>query len=234
MSTISRATAQRIGAWSGLIGPLLISLGITISSLAYQGVEGQAYRPWNHFVSELGQIGVSDLAVVFNLALIIGGVFNLVFLIYLSLKIQGWTRYPLLVLGATAAIFGGLVGIFPMNNLDSHIFVALGFFDLGLLVSLTYSLVFLFGKEQPFPKWLAIPGLLNAAAFLVFINFPTEIEAGVDFQQGMEGLLSNRPPFIPLALMEWVVIGGIIIWFLLIGCYSILRIRADRNQDTVL
>ena len=51
------------------------------------------------------------------------------------------------------------------------------------------------------PRWLAVPGFLNTAAFVAFNNFPSQFEEGVDFQQGMEGLLTNRPDFIPLALM---------------------------------
>jgi len=218
---ISSSQLKRFGQWSGIIGPLSISLGILISGLGYIGVQGQHYSPLNHFVSELGQVGVSDLALAFNLALILGGIFNTGFLVYLAFQVQNWTRYPLLVLGSLASIFGALVGIYPMNYIDQHIFVALTFFDLGLIIALLYSLVFLFGKNHPFPRWLAIPGLFNTAAFLIFINFPPQFEKGVEFQDGMGGLLLNRPDIIPLAIMEWIVISGIIFWFLIMGIYLV-------------
>ncbi len=208
-------------AWSGLIGPLVILLGSLITALNYTGVEGQAYTPLNHFVSELGEVGVSKLALVFNSSLVIGGCFNVVFTLYLAQGIRGWLRYPLAILGLSAAICGGLVGIFPMNRLDQHILVALGFFNLGQLTALAYSLVFLFGKNHPYPRWLSIPGLINTAAFLIFNNFPSQFEEGVDFNKGMEGLLSNRPDFIPLALLEWVIILGIMIWFVMLASYLI-------------
>lgn len=212
-----------LGAWSGLIGPLVIALGSLITALAYTGVEGQAYHPLNHFVSELGEIGVSNLAPVFNSSLILGGIFNAIFMGYLALGFQGLFRWILAGLGLAAAICGGLVGVFPMNALKAHLFFALSFFNLGQLVALAYSVIFLISKTHP--RWLAIPGLVNTAAFIAFNNFPSQFEEGVNFQQGMEGLLSNRPDFIPLALMEWVVVLGILIWFGLLSIYLINILR---------
>ena len=119
-------------AWSGVVGPFLIGLGIIISTLSYSGYQGQSYNFLNHFVSELGEIGVSNLAVVFNGGLVLGGICNLAFMIYLASQFSGWNRYPLALLGAATTLFGTFVGVFPMNDLDRHIFVALGFFNLGL------------------------------------------------------------------------------------------------------
>jgi hypothetical membrane protein len=219
---------SRIAALSGVAGPLIIALGMLISILGYTGAEGQAYRLQNHFVSELGQVGISDLAPVFNLGLVIGGILNTIFLVQLALLVPGWPRYPVLVLGAASSLSGMLVGFFPMNNLGPHIFWALAFFNLGMVVALVYSLLFLLGRGGPFPRWLALPGLLNTAAFFWFNNFPSEMESGADFQGSMEGLLANRPPFLPLAALEWAVVLGILIWFLMISGYLILsRQKSD-------
>jgi len=221
----------RLGSWSGLIGPIVILLGSLITALGYTGVEGQGYNPLNHFVSELGEVGVSELAGVFNTSLIAGGTFNALFMITLAKGIRSWLRYPLAILGLSAAISGGLVGVFPMNDLNNHIFFALGFFNLGLLVALAYSLVFLFGKSHAYPRWLAFPGLINTAAFFLFNNFPSQFETDVDFQAGMEGLLSNRPDFLPLALLEWVVVLGIMIWFVMLASYLISQHQKESKSD---
>lgn len=215
------------GSLFGILGPLIILLGILISAVGYYGVQGQRYSPLNHFVSELGEIGVSNWAVVFNSSLIAGGILNAVFMIALARGIRGWLRYPLAALGLAAALCGGLVGVFPMNMLDQHILAALGFFNLGQLAALAYSLVFLFGKNHAYPRWLSIPGFLNTAAFFAFNNFPSQFEEGVDFQAGMQGLLANRPDFLPLALMEWVVILGILVWFIILGLYLIRQSRVE-------
>lgn len=209
----------KLGGVFGMLGPLIICLGIIISILGYTGIEGQRYNMLNHFVSELGEIGTSELALVFNLSLILGGVFNTAFMAWLPFQFQGWIRYPLLLIGILAAAFGALVGIFPMNALEQHVFVALVFFDLGLLTALVYSLIILISKKHSLPRWLAIPGIINTVTFFIFTNFPSQNEKEVDFQEGMGGLLANRPNFIPLALMEWIVILGVVAWFLIIAIF---------------
>lgn len=214
---------NKLGGLLGVFGPLIICLGILISALGYTGVQGQAYNLLNHFVSELGEIGTSDLALAFNLSLILGGLFNAGFMAWLPFQFRGWIRYPLLLIGLSTAVFGALVGIFPMNALDQHIFVALLFFDLGLLTALVYSLVILFNKGHNLPRWLAIPGIVNTMGFFIFTNFPNQFEGGVDFQEGMGGLLANRPNFIPLALMEWIVILGVVAWFLIMGIFFLSK-----------
>lgn len=210
---------DRIGIWSGILGPLIMGLGMLITAFGYTGIEGQRYSLFNHYVSELGEVGVSELAWVFNTSLFLGGLLATVFVIYLASRLESWLRYPLGVLGVTATVNGALVGIYPMNNLSRHIFVAMNFFNLGMLISLLYSLVFLFTKKHPFPKWLAIPGLINAGLFTWFLNFPPDENAINQFQEGMQGLIHNRPNFMPMALLEWAVILGIIVWVLLLGVY---------------
>jgi hypothetical membrane protein len=222
-----KSKLTQLSVYCGLLGPLVIGLGMLWSALGYTGTEGQAYMLGNHFVSELGQLGVSDLAVIFNASLILGGVLNSIFLTALALQLKGWLRYLMVPLGLGAALSGTLVGFFPMNNLQPHIFFALAFFNLGMLVSFVYSLLFLIGRGGPFPRWLALPGLFNTAAFLTFNNFPSQFAEGVDFQEGMQGLLSNRPEFIPLAALEWVVVLGILAWFLMIGLYLAFNRRTS-------
>ena len=189
----------------GMIGPGIITLGMIISVLAYTGVEGQTYSPLNHFVSELGEVGVSSLSAAFNWGLIIGGLITLPFMVYLAAQIQFWVRWPLGFLGVLAAVLVTLVGIFPMNYVNPHTFAALTFFNVGMAV--------------PFPKWLAVPGLLYAATFAWFSFFPPDIPADIDFQGGMAGLLRNRPDVFALAIIEWVMVLAILLWILLMGIY---------------
>ncbi len=206
---------------SGIFGPVIMGLGMLFSALAYQGRDGQYYNLANHFVSELGELGVSPYAVVYNWSLILGGVFTTIFMVYLALQVDHWLKYPLGLLSVYATINGSLVGIYPMNYLEAHIRVAMRFFNLGLLVTFLYSMVFLFNKKHPFPRWMAILGFMNAATFAWFIYFPTESATDPGFKEGMSGFLTNRPDFIPLALLEWVVILGILVWVLALAFYLI-------------
>jgi hypothetical membrane protein len=212
----------------GMIGPGLIALGMIISTLAYSGVEGQAYSPMNHFVSELGEVGVSELAPAFNWSLITGGLITIPFMIYLAGQIKFWIRWPLGILGVMTAVFAVLVGIFPMNYVNPHTFAALTFFNLGLAVAILYSLVILFSSRQPFPKWLAIPGVLYALTFTWFSFFPSAIPVEFDFEVGMAGFLQNRPDVFALAVIEWVMVLAILIWILLMGIYLTLMRENSR------
>ena len=195
--TNKRETFNSFGAWSGILGPVVIGLGIIISGLGYVGIEGQPFNVLNHFVSELGELGVSDLAIAFNGGLILGGVFNIAFMIYLATQIDHWIRYPLVVVGLVTSVSGGLVGVFPMTYLDAHVVVALTFFNLGLVIAIVYSVIIHISTKHPFPKWLSIPGFLTAAAFALFLFFPSDLESELDFETGMMGHDPQSPGFRP-------------------------------------
>ena len=211
---------QLFAAVCGIVGPLIMAVGMLAAALAYRGKSGQSYSILNHFVSELGELGVSNLAWAFNWSLIAGGILATIFMIYLAAQLRTWIKYPLGLLSVIATLSGGLVGVFPMNSLAPHLRAALTFFNLGMLVSLIYSLVILFGGKHPFPKWLSIPGLLSTAAFTLFLYYPSEIDStDINFQDAMAKLFANRPDFIPLALMEWSVIIGILIWIAMLAAY---------------
>ncbi|MEJ2757237.1 MAG: DUF998 domain-containing protein [Anaerolineales bacterium] len=213
------AKGETLGIFCGITGPVIMWLGMLITAISYVGIEGQRYSIRNHFVSELGEVGVSDLAWVFNTSLFVGGILATIFMVFLAYQIKSWIRVPLGIISVVATVNGALVGIFPMNKLQGHIFVAMNFFNLGMFISLLYSLVILLGKKHPFPKWLAIPGLINAGLFIWFLNFPSDEDAINQFQEGMQGLIRNRPDFMPMALLEWAVILGIILWVFIIGVY---------------
>ena len=220
------AKIRYLAASSGMVGTAVMGLGMLLTALAYRGVESQRYSLTNHFVSELGELGVSEWAPVFNWSLIIGGILTTIFMIYLASQIDHWLKYPLGLISVFSTINGALVGVYPMNDLEPHIRVAMRFFNLGMLTTFLYSLVFLFNSRHPFPRWLAIPGFVNALTFAWFLYFPAETPTEPSFDQGMAGLLTNRPDYIPLALLEWVVILGILFWVFLLAVY-LLRLRAE-------
>nr|MBN1229909.1 hypothetical protein [Anaerolineae bacterium] len=57
----------RITSLAGFAGSGIILLGCLISGLAYTGRTGESYSLLNHFISELGELRYSELALVFNL-----------------------------------------------------------------------------------------------------------------------------------------------------------------------
>lgn len=216
----------------GILGPLIMGLGILGSGLGYKGIEGQRYNLANHFVSELGELGVSDWAVLFNGGLLLGGCLITIFMVYLATKIKHWVKYPLGLLSVCTSINGALVGVYPMNFLEPHIKVAMRFFNLGMLMTFLFSILFIFTRWHPFPRWIAIPGLLNAVSFAWFLNTPSDFDSETGYEETMHALVLNRPDFIPLALLEWVVVLGILIFVLMLGCtlFQILKNREDLSR----
>ena len=110
-------SVKKFGAWAGLLSAVGIMISFLIVAIAFKGRVGQHYSPINHVVSELGEVGISRLAWLFNGALIIGGIGILLGTISLALHLQGWFRYLILILGLITGLSGTFVGIFPMNHI---------------------------------------------------------------------------------------------------------------------
>ena len=72
-----------------LLASGVIVLGALLSAVAYRGAVGEPYSPFNHFISELGQVGVSRLAAVFNAGLIVGGLLLIPFMLGLGAWLLG-------------------------------------------------------------------------------------------------------------------------------------------------
>ena len=144
------------GQLFGVLGVGLISLSMVISALFYEGRSGERFSILNHFVSELGEYPWSSSAWVFNYGLILGGIFVLIFMISLWSIFDGWLGKLIVIVGVVTSISGSLVGVYPMNNLDPHIDVAMTFFYAGLLITILFSGYVFTRQNEKFPKWMAI------------------------------------------------------------------------------
>ena len=131
----TRANTRRAVLALGLIGATIIVLGSFITALGFQGRQGEAYSPLNHFISELGEIGVSRRAMVFNRCLFIGGLCLTIFMLGLAAHLGGWFSYVFGLVGVVAGISGALVGVFPMNMRRWHSLVAVTFFNAGMVAA---------------------------------------------------------------------------------------------------
>lgn len=132
---------------TGIFGASLVLLGVAISALFYVGRMDEPFTFRNHFVSELGEVGVSELAVVFNTGLFVGGLSLTVFLLGLAWLIKTRLGWVFAGLALITGISGTLVGAFPMNNLAPHITVAMSFFNMGQIMMLAFSIYLLFNKH---------------------------------------------------------------------------------------
>lgn len=202
----------------GILGGLIPLLAALATGLVYRGRHGERYSPFNHFISELGEVGISRLAWVFNAGLVACGLLLFPCCIGLGLLIPGpWSKLAMTT-GCLAAIAVALVGVFPMNNLKPHTAAAMSYFRLGLAMVGLFTLAFLLQSETP-PVLPPILGLAGAPAILSFAGFL--IYSRIKFKEVGEILdptiQKERPHFWMLTILEWAIFLTTVPWFLAIA-----------------
>lgn len=222
---MTRRAFHRVAAPVGVGGVLVIAAGMVISALAYRGALGEAYRVANHFVSELGELGVSEAAWAFNGGLVIGGAAVVVFVVSMASRLRGWFRWVVGATGVVTGVFGALVGVFPMNNLAAHMMVANGYFYPGLATMLLWSGYVLFSRHRELPRWTAIPGLVAATTLFAFLFLSEALDQLVNAGNPPPDFGAARPDVWVMALSEWVAICSILLWLLIIAVILLVRDR---------
>lgn len=208
----------------GVAASLLIFLAVFASMVGYTGKRKENYSILNHFISELGEVGVSRRAWIFNRGLMAGGVIFIPFMVGLGLAIDNiWAKLGLAAgLGASMAVM--LVGVFPMNNLVPHTQAAMTFFRCGLAtVALFTVAIFLQpAGKMVVPLWVNGLGVAAIAAYASFLLLPVFKPVGEQVKDMLNPeALPERPPFWWLAFLEWLVFFSTIGWFLGVGLAAI-------------
>jgi len=204
----------RIYPLLGIAGTVLVSLAVLVSALAYSGKQSEPYSLLNHFISELGELGVSRAAWLFNLGLVLGGALFIPCAIGLGLHLRSAWSLLGMAAGTSTGIFLAGVGIFPMNDLPPHAFTAMWFFRLGLLTILLFGVAF---AVQPrgqvrLRKPAILFSILAVAAYAGFLVMAGRLNAGgTSF---LDASFAHRPGLRPLAAAEWAVFFATILWFL--------------------
>jgi len=196
-------------SYIGQAGIFILLLSVLIAASSYVGKQNETYSFLNHFISELGEKGVSQFANIFNGGLILGGACISFFMLGLAMHIGNSWGLILGAIGLVTGVSATLVGVFPMNQLEIHTLIANTFFYGGLLVALGYTLYVLFSPEPRLPKITALTGGITMLAFAAFVWFlPAPLEDG----QNIHEILKNRPEIWTLPILEWVVFLCVMVW----------------------
>jgi hypothetical membrane protein len=201
--------------WFGIVGTAIITIASLITGFFFRTSAGYRYSPLNHFISELGWEGHSSLAWLFNVSLIITGILFIFFIVGLGLLIRGvWAKIAM-ASGLVTAIFCALVGVFPMNHLPQHTFVAMWFFRGGLATVTLFAIAFLVQPRDKI-RISKTASLVSIPAFLAFGSFLILATTKIDPLSASTslGTLTEPPPFRLLAVVEWSVFICTILWFL--------------------
>ena len=128
------------------------------------------------------------------------------------------------IIGIVSAIFAILVGVFPMNNLRLHSFVALSYFYTGLITILFFSIAIYRDENKTLPIWFVWFGIGLFVAFFVFLFFPFYDPRTANFQLSDNDAIRPSPIW-GIALVEWVCVLGIILWIMVLSFY----LRTSKN-----
>lgn len=198
-------------------GLAVIGGGILVSALRFRGREGERYSLLNHFISELGEVGVTPGARVFNLSLILGGGLMLPYIVGLGLKfgsVLGWLGTAT-GLTATAGVIS--VGIFPMNNLDPHVKAAQTYFRAGLVMVLLFGLAIIFqpAERRFIPQAVNLFSLPAFAVYAIFLFMlkPPPAARDPNLANSLDPAVKpERPRVWFFAIMEWLVFFVTLMW----------------------
>ncbi len=213
-------------AWLGLAGSLILLLAIGLPLPFYRGKQGQRYQITNHFISELGEVGISRFARVFNAGLILGGLLLLPFCIGLGESLPGVWGSLAAGAGALASLAAIAVGIFPMNNMAAHIPAATWFFRLGLLTIALFTVAI---ANQPVHAVL-IPRQVNVVGGFAVLVYASFLYLSPRDPQSSAGELApgeqrQRPHFWLVPMLEWAIFLSTVLWFLSAALSVLLRER---------
>lgn len=199
------------GITASTIG-LVFILGAMIP---YEGTTGESFSIFNHFVSELGELGVSEFAMMFNIGMILAGFTFIPFMIGFAIYLENIVGKIAGLVGVFTSVSIILVGIFPMNYAMEHTTVAMSFFFSGMIMVVLWAIAILIQKEPKIPKYMSLGGLINFVIFALFLF-------------GNWGSLSDvmtRPDFHMIPTLEWGIYFAIIGYLLLISIMTWKRSR---------
>jgi hypothetical membrane protein len=210
-------------AWGGT---LLIITGVVIASISYRGRKHERYSLFNHFISELGEVGISKNARVFNTGMIMGGILFLPLMVGLGLRLNSIFGWLGTTFGLAAAISATLVGVFSMERLTPHRRAAMTFFRSGLLTVLFFTIAVFTqsGEQKIIPPSLNIIGIIALACYSTFL---LTVRNKMDKNEKPNYILDpqqqpDRPLVWRSAVLEWSIFFSTLVWFVMAGVYSLL------------
>ncbi|RDE17529.1 MAG: hypothetical protein C4K49_02365 [Candidatus Thorarchaeota archaeon] len=213
--------AKRFPLW-GIAGSVVGLVFVLGAMIPYVGRNGEPFSIFNHFISELGEVGVSELSIMFNVGLIYAGVLFIPFMIGLGLYMDNIIAKLAAVVGVFSSVAIIFVGIFPENFLAEHTAAAMSFFLSGMVMTGLWTLAILLQHTSKVHKALSIVGLLNVVVFAAFLFG----------DYGDIGSLVDRPDFWMLPTLEWAIYFAVIGYLLLISVYVWRKEKgASSNQS---
>ena len=194
-----------------LVGVGLAMVTSVVTALVYSGPAGEQFQGVNHTVSELGERGVSKAAPLFNAALVAGGLLIALFMLGLALDARDRGGRGFGLLGTLAGVAMALVGLFPVDAIESHLLAAALAF-LAILVTSAWFVLWLFRGAAPYPRWLGWFAVWIAIAVVALMVLPAVVQPDYTFSMEFEAEPPPRPDIRLASILEWIVVASAWTW----------------------
>lgn len=201
----------------GLAAFLAFTTACLPPAVAYRGRAGQRYHTFNHFISELGEKGISHHARVFNGGLICTGVLMAGFFVQFGRHFDSSSGWCVAALGALMAAFCMMVGWVPMNRIRPHMTWAFLTFVGGASVFAAAGAAITNDTAGRLPMIFAVFSFIQALLYTAFLAIPIFIEK----KHAFEPLEGERPKLWYIPMMEWGAVMGTMILVAAICIYSL-------------
>ncbi len=213
----------------GLVGHLI---GLVITCLAFNDFDHQGFSFLNFSLSELGQYGHSQLAVVFNGGLFFGSLSLVLFCLFSLQNVDDFWLYPSFILAIIALLGLAITGLFPINVYHLHKFGIEYFFHFAVLSIVAYFIYLIRPPRQN--KRFAIKGslllcLMSIVVFALFI-----VLAHADMGMVADGRwfyhdmarVEPRPELWWPSLLEWLSMLMFMVWI-----FSLIWSQRESRRD---
>lgn len=208
MEHLDRFYERINGSYFGIIAFIILVISVTVAQMLYMTVD-PTYNLTTNFISDLGT-GPNGSDVVFSIGMILAGIIQIPYYIYLGWYLQKKDKNMNLlrkgmIAGIIASIGFILVGIFPFDPNDNfsynmHI-IAAGILFYGVLIMLLIYGI----SEYRNPK---IPNLLSILAFITAILY------GAFITSAIIQYLTSTPFQAYTYIIEWIGSWAMVVWMI--------------------
>lgn len=212
----SQRKLPTLGFRFGMLGITVHVLSLIVAALGFNDFNGNGFSFFNFSLSELGQYGHSQLAVVFNGGLFFGSLSLVLFCLFSLQYSDSPLLYPCLLLLILALLALAITGLFPINVHHLHTLGIESFFYCSLLSIACYLGYVWQGARlaiKPLKRFAyrgcGVLSLLCLAVFGLFVFFAQVDNSlsnnGQAFYHGMM-MIEPRPEFWWPAIVEWLAL----------------------------
>jgi len=238
-ATLKKIFSVQNGPIFGIIATAILLAGLIIPQFAFTGPNptNEPYSMLDHFISELGWVGISEWAIIFNVCLFVGALLFVPFAVYSRKKMTSKLWRFGSICGVISAVSCSFVGIFSMNieTIIPHTIFAMTFFLGSVVMLMLFSIALLFGKNPAAPRYFGIGGFLLLIFFIcmfsgVGVDFSNLSDIGNPLDLETFFLTHTRDELGLMPLFEWLMVLTVLITLFFVAIFFYRNDKIGRGK----